>query len=393
MTYFIDHLPWFLVVLLTILSGDLLFTFFRLKNRYEDLKQEHSKQNLLLNSIAEGVYGLDLDGNCTFCNAATLKILGYRHETDLVGRNVHDLIHHTRPDGSHYPAGECKACLAYTHDQEVHLEDELFWRADGTCFPAEYWSYPVRRGVKLVGAVVSFVDITERKEFEARLIAANRELDAFVYTVSHDLRTPISAVIGYLDLIRENHRTELSDEVSGLLDTVENQGHRMSLLVDDLLALAKVGNLPFPETPIDSNVELNYVLEELKDQIDRLGAMIHVENLPAVKIPNVLLVQIFQNLLGNALRYAGCFGKPIEIGGSRRGSRVEFYVRDHGKGVPRIEQERVFEVFYRGTTGREVAGTGVGLATVLKIAKTYGGRAWVEDTPGGGATFRVEMEG
>ena len=393
MTYFIDHLPWFIVVLLTILAGDLLFTFFRLKNRHEDLKQEHSKQNLLLNSIAEGVYGLDLNGNCTFCNAATLKILGYHHEAELVGRNVHNLIHHTHPDGSRYPAEDCKACLAFTHGQEVHLEDELFWRADGTCFQAEYWSYPVRKGSKLVGAVVSFVDISERKEVEARLIAANRELDAFVYTVSHDLRSPISAVIGYIDLIRENHHAELSADVSDLLATVENQGHRMSLLVDDLLALAKVGNLPSPEIPIDSNIELRYVLEELKGEIDRLGATVHVENLPAVKIPGVLLVQIFQNLIGNALRYAGSFGKPIEVGGYRNGSLVGFYVRDHGKGIPRSEQEQIFEVFYRGTTGREVTGSGVGLATVLKIAKTYGGKAWVEDTPGGGATFRVEMEG
>jgi len=393
MASFIDHLPWVLAVILTLLLGDLLFTFLRLKGRHEDLLQEHSRQNLLLNSIAEGVYGLDLEGNCTFCNAATLKTLGYRHETDLVGRNVHDLIHHTLPDGSRYAAADCKACLAYTHDQEVHLEDELFWRSDGTSFQAEYWSYPVRKGNKLVGAVVSFVDITERKEVEARLIAANRELDAFVYTVSHDLRTPISAVIGYIDLIRENHHAELSAAVSDLLDTVEKQGHRMSLLVDDLLALAKVGNLPSPETPIDSNLELNYVLEELKEEIDRLGATIHVESLPAVKIPNVLMAQIFQNLVGNALRYAGGFAKPIEIGGSRRGSCVVFYVRDHGKGIPKSEQERIFEVFYRGSTGREVTGSGVGLATVLKIAKTYGGKAWVEDTPGGGATFLVEVEG
>ncbi len=393
MASFIDHLPWVLVVILTLLLGDLLFTFFRLKGRYEDLRQEHSRQNLLLNSIAEGVYGLDLEGNCTFCNAATLKALGYRHETDLVGRNVHDLIHHTLPDGSRYAAADCKACLAYTHDQEVHLEDELFWRSDGTSFQAEYWSYPVRKGNKLVGAVVSFVDITERKEVEARLIAANRELDAFVYTVSHDLRTPISAIIGYIDLIRENHHAELSADVSGLLDTVEKQGHRMSLLVDDLLALAKVGNLPSPEIPIDSNDELNYVLEELKDEVDRLGATIHVEDLPAVKIPNVLMAQIFQNLVGNALRYAGRFAKPIEVGGSRCGSRVVFYVRDHGEGIPKSEQERIFEVFYRGSTGREVTGSGVGLATVMKIAKTYGGKAWVEDTPGGGATFLVEVEG
>jgi len=176
MTVLSDSLPWFLVAILTILCGVLLFTCFRLRKKHETLKEEHEKRNLLLNSIAEGVYGLDLDGNCTFCNAATLKLLGYQNERELVGRNVHDLIHHTHADGRTYAAEDCKACLAYRQNMEVHLDDEVLWRSDGTSFQAEYWAYPVRNGTELTGAVVSFVDITERKAIEARIMAANREL-------------------------------------------------------------------------------------------------------------------------------------------------------------------------------------------------------------------------
>jgi signal transduction histidine kinase len=102
--------------------------------------------------------------------------------------------------------------------------------------------------------------------------------------------------------------------------------------------------------------------------------------------------QIFDNLIGNAARYAGKEGGPIEVEGEKNGNIVRFIVRDHGSGIPAEERGPIFEVFYRGVTGKAVPGTGVGLATVKKIARLYGGNAWAEETPGGGATFCVEME-
>lgn len=392
MTALSDSLPWFLVVILTIISGDLLFIYFSLRKKHEALKEAYASRELLLNSIAEGVYCLDRNGKCTFCNAAALKLLGYQNMQELVGRNIHDLIHHTRADGSAYPAEDCKACLAYKKDEEVHLEDEVLWRPDGTSFQAEYWAFPLRKGTNLAGVVVSFVDITERKATESRIMAANRELDAFVYTVSHDLRTPISAITGYADLIKENYRLELNADIVALLDMIEMQGHKMLTLVEDLLALATAGNLIAPEQPVDSNAELQYVLRELQDQIDSTGARIITSDLPTVRVPGTLLVQIYQNLISNALRYAGSHGSPIEVGGERLGQRVRLYVRDHGIGIPESERSSIFEVFYRGSTGKNLVGSGVGLATVQKIARLYRGKAWVEDTPGGGATFWVEME-
>ena len=101
---------------------------------------------------------------------------------------------------------------------------------------------------------------------------------------------------------------------------------------------------------------------------------------------------ILQNLIGNALRYAGREGSPIEVGGERLGKKVRFYVRDHGRGIPEEERNSIFEVFYRGSTGKDLIGSGVGLATVQKIARLHGGEAWVEETHGGGATFWVEIE-
>lgn len=384
----------FFVVLgvISFLMCDLLFVLFRYRRNERSLKESMQKTNLLLKSAAEGIYGLNLEGKCTFCNPAGLKLLGYGQDVDFLNKNLHQLIHHTHSDGTPYPAEDCRICHAYQHDSEVHLSDEILWRADGTSFPAEYWSYPLKRGNKTIGAVVSFLDISDRKRTEQKLLDANRELDAFVYTVSHDLRTPITAVVGYTDLLKELHRQELSEEAMELVNVIEKQGEKMSLLVTDLLALATAGNIDPPVKPIDCNEVLKYVLTELEISKDDTGARVVVENLPHVQIPESLLIQIFENLIGNALRYAGTKEGPIEVGGERVGKRVRFYVRDHGQGIPKEECARIFDVFYRGSTGKKMTGSGVGLATVQKIARLYGGQVSVEDTPDGGATFWVELE-
>ncbi len=133
------------------------------------LKESEEKILLLLNSAAEGVYGIDMHGNCTFCNAACVRILGYSREKELLGRNMHWQIHMKHADGSHFPAEECRIFQAFHKGEGTHVDDEVFWRADGTSFPAEYWSYPQRSGGEVVGAVVTFFDITERKRIENTL--------------------------------------------------------------------------------------------------------------------------------------------------------------------------------------------------------------------------------
>jgi len=133
------------------------------------LRESEEKILLLLNSAAEGVYGIDMMGNCTFCNAACLRILGYSDEKELLGRNMHGLIHGKYADGSPFPVEECRIYQAFRRGAGTHVDDEVLWRADGTSFPAEYWSYPQRSNGEVVGAVVTFFDITERKRIENAL--------------------------------------------------------------------------------------------------------------------------------------------------------------------------------------------------------------------------------
>ena len=139
------------------------------KRAEEALRESEEQARLLLDSTAEAIYGIDIDGECTFCNPVCVAMLGYDGAEDLLGRHIHDLIHHTRPDGNPYPAEECLIYQAFREGEGTHVDNEVLWRKDGTSFAAEYWSHPINRDDRVIGAVVTFLDITERKRAEEAL--------------------------------------------------------------------------------------------------------------------------------------------------------------------------------------------------------------------------------
>ena len=124
---------------------------------------------LLLRSTGEGVYGIDTQGNCTFANPACLKLLGFENDSDVMGKQMHVLVHHTLPNGDPYPVAECNIYRALQECEGTHIDNEVMWRPDGSSFPAEYWSFPMIHDDELVGCVVTFVDITERRQAEEEL--------------------------------------------------------------------------------------------------------------------------------------------------------------------------------------------------------------------------------
>jgi len=241
------------------------------------------------------------------------------------------------------------------------------------------------------GAIESIRDITERKQTEEKLKQTNSELDAFVYTISHDLRSPLTAVIGYSQLLSSTYEDQLDREALECLEKIENQGERMVSLLEDLLSLAKVGYLARPTEPVDLDIIVDEISEEIVARHRDKKIIITREILPKIHVPKTLIFQVLNNLLCNAVQYACDNSSLIEVNGERSGNQVRFYVRDHGPGISKEERTNVFNLFSRGNSGKSREGTGIGLAIVQKIARLYNGNAWLEETPGGGCTFGVEM--
>ena len=239
---------------------------------------------------------------------------------------------------------------------------------------------------------VTLHNITDRKRTEAALKESNEELDAFVYTISHDLRTSITPIIGYADLLREDFKEHLNEQGLTYLSEIEKAGAGMLTLMQSLLDLAKAAKLEPPQKSISTDKVVAGVIKNLTAEISHSGVVMQVKSLPSVYIPKTFLIQIFDNLISNAIRYAGNSGDTIEVGGEHTGNRIRFFVRDHGPGISEQERKHIFEIFYRGDGRDKVKGSGVGLAIVQKIARNCGGRSWVEETPGGGCTFWFELE-
>ncbi|MDD1716612.1 MAG: PAS domain S-box protein, partial [Methanolinea sp.] len=164
-----------------------IFTDITERKRVEEaLRASKDQLRLLLDSTAEAIYGLDMNGKCTFCNTACIRMLGYATQHELIGKNMHWQIHHSHADGMPFPAEECRIFQAFQVGEGTHVDDEVLWRADGSSFPAEYWSYPQFREGKVVGAVVTFLDITERRKMEALVREKSEELDRY-FSSSLDL--------------------------------------------------------------------------------------------------------------------------------------------------------------------------------------------------------------
>ena len=213
----------------------------------EQLRESQELTSLLLESTGEGIYGIDLEGECTFANPACVRLLGYDSDADLLGRNMHILVHHTLPNGDPYPVTECRIYKAVREGRGVHVDDEVLWRRDGSSFPTEYWSYPMWRDGELIGVVLTFVDITERRKVEDQLqrakAAAEQASEAksqFMANMSHELRTPMNAILGYSEMLMEDASDAGLTDMAGDLTKINVAGRHLLELINAVLDLSKI---------------------------------------------------------------------------------------------------------------------------------------------------------
>jgi signal transduction histidine kinase len=241
------------------------------------------------------------------------------------------------------------------------------------------------------GAVGAFVDITDRKRAEETLAAANNELRNFVYALAHGLREPLGMVVNSHRLLTREIEGKLGEDADKHLSHSAACASKMDTLLNDLLRYWEVTERSDESlTPVDCNSALSIARLNLQECILQSGAIVTADPLPIVVAHEVMLVQVFQNLIGNSIRYRGTAPPAIRISAVRAGERWLFSVRDNGIGVARADAQRVFAMF-GSLTGDGASGTGIGLALCRKVIERNGGRIWVDSEVGQGAVFRFTL--
>ena len=259
---------------------------------------------------------------------------------------------------------------------------------DGSEIPIDDTAAPIREENGFTrGAVLVFRDITARRRTERKLQDSNEQLQLFVTGAAHDLRSPLNSINAVAELMTIRLGDTLPPENLELLGYIRSGAARVLRLLEDLLAYAQASNFETdPAVSASLNGAVNTALDNLRSEIEETGARIIAQPLPSVMAREAHLVQLFQNLVGNALKYRGAEPPSIQISAERGGREWIVRVTDNGIGIEPAYRDEIFKPFKR-LHGQEIPGSGIGLAACQKIVAGYRGRLWVESEPGHGSTF------
>ncbi|WP_243688394.1 sensor histidine kinase [Geotalea toluenoxydans] len=284
-------------------------------------------------------------------------------------------------------------CLA---GEVLRADEEQFVRSDGSI---QWFRWEVRpwhdASGRVAGILVFSEDITHRKHAEQereRLITelqrSNAELQQFAYVSSHDLQEPIRMVTSYVQLLQKRYQGKLDEKAEMYISFIVEAAHRMSSLINDLLALSRVGRREREFMPVETELVVKEALDNLRVAMEESGARITKDPLPMVMGDPVQLLQLFQNLIGNAIKYRKKEVTPeVQISAERKKNQWLFGIHDNGIGIEPQYHDKIFVIFQRLHQREEYQGTGIGLAICQKIVENHGGMVWVESTPGEGSTF------
>jgi PAS domain S-box-containing protein len=376
-----------------------------------ELQKLQRRFEMILESAGEGICSFDMQGKATFVNPAAEKITGWKVE-ELMGK-VEDIIF--------FPAraktGKGGPSLA-KDERGNCLPEQLFYRKDGTTFPAEYMRTPIKENDKVVGAVVMFKDITERKLAEDRLshkavelARSNAELEQFAFVASHDLQEPLRKIQAFGDRLKLKCESVKLEDGKDYLERMQSAAARMQTLINDLLTFSRINRSAQPFMPVDLESVTKEVLVDLEVRIEKSGAKVDVGRLPTIEADPTQLRQLMQNLIGNALKFQppgstpmikvdaqlvtrdqiqedAAFPKPPP-GAKPDDKFCVLTVQDNGIGFEEQYLEKIFAVFQRLHGRTEFEGTGVGLAVCRRITDRHGGLITAQSKPGEGSIFIV----
>ncbi|MEA3367905.1 MAG: ATP-binding protein [Planctomycetota bacterium] len=324
-------------------------------------------------------------------NPATVSMFGAKDEAEFASRGPWEVSPERQPDGQ--PSGEkAKEMIETAMREGSHFFEWTHERLHGEPFPTTVLLTRMEMGGQaMLQATVR--DITARKRAEDalaekadELARSNTDLQDFAYVASHDLQEPLRMVASYVQLLEKRYGDALDDDAHEFVGYAVDGAKRMQTLINNLLAYSRVGTKGKPFAPTDCEALLEDVLENLEVTIKESGARVTHDPLPRVMADEGQLARVFQNLIGNALKF--CDRAPeIHVSAERGDGQWRLSVRDNGIGINPEQHEKIFVIFHRLHGREEYAGTGMGLAITKKTVERHGGRIWVESEPGEGSTF------
>ncbi len=319
------------------------------------------------------------------------EIAGY-NEDELVGINPLKLVHAedrnaVRENAVKMLKGELSSAYEF---RMVTKSAKIKWVME-TVAPIFYQGERATLG--------NLADITDRKQAEERLRQitiemqhSNTELEQFAYVISHDLQEPLRMVSSYTQLLAKRYRSKLDADADEFITYAVDGAKRMQALLGDLLEYSRVGTRGKSFSLTDSEDIIKQAMANLKIAIEESGALVSYDTLPAIMADEGQLVQLFQNLIGNAIKFRGQEPPHVHISAKRRRKVIIFSVRDNGIGIDSQHSKSIFEIFRRLHTREEYPGTGMGLSICKKIVERHGGHIWVQSRPGEGSTFYLTIQ-
>ncbi len=364
-------------------------------------REEAARLKTLMNSTAEGIYGLDTSGNCTFINKPAIKMLGFRTQAEVLGKNMHALVHHTYADGRPYPAEDCRIARSHQFCEKVHLSAEVLWRVDNTSFPVDYYAIPLIVDGEVRGAVVTFTDISERISREAELISArsradsaNRAKTEFLANMSHEIRTPLAAVMAYSELLERSATSDLDQK---RIAAIRRNSQHLIDIVDDILDLSRIeaDKLEIKQETTDIARLVLDLQSMMEMRAKENGIGFHFDT--GSEIPSLLLIdtvrlrQVLINLIGNAIKFTEQGNVTVTL--SYQAPNLTVQVHDTGIGIEADKLSVLFEAFEQADTTiqRRFGGTGLGLNISKRLVERMGGEITVDSSPGAGSTFTLVL--